>query len=175
MTNTDDHEQESSALQNWLLLLYLSFVVYGSLVPLQYVDRPWDDAVQAFRNIPFLTLGIDSRADWVANVFQGAYDYDLSMVSHVEANDFAAFGKPGYYPNYKADALNKLVADLNATTDPAKQISIKQDIQKQLANDFAAIYVFELPNITVANKDVQGLWVNAPQPTTELSAISWAQ
>ncbi len=67
MTNTDDHEQESRALQNWLLLLYLLFVVYGSLVPLQYVDRPWDDAVQAFRNIPFLTLGIDSRADWVAN------------------------------------------------------------------------------------------------------------
>jgi peptide/nickel transport system substrate-binding protein len=114
-------------------------------------------------------------ADWIANVFQGAYDYDLTMVSHVEANDFAAFGKPGYYPNYNADALNKLVADLNATTDPAKQISIKQDIQKQLANDFAAIYVFELPNITVANKDVQGLWVNAPQPTTDLSAISWKE
>ena len=24
-------------------------------------------------------------ADWIANVFQGAYDYDLTMVSHVEA------------------------------------------------------------------------------------------
>ena len=51
-------------------------------------------------------------ADWIANVFQGAYDYDLTMVSHVEANDFAAFGKPGYYINYKADALNALVAEL---------------------------------------------------------------
>ena len=114
-------------------------------------------------------------ADWIANVFQGAYDYDLTMVSHVEANDFAAFGKPGYYPNYKADGLNKLVADLSAATDPAKQISIKQDIQKLLANDFVVGYLFELPNITVAAKDVQGLWVNAPQPTTDLSAISWAQ
>jgi peptide/nickel transport system substrate-binding protein len=114
-------------------------------------------------------------ADWIANVFLGTHDYDLTMVSHVEANDFAAFGKPGYYINYKADALNKLVADLAATSDSAKQISIKQDIQKQLANDFAAVYLFELPNITVANKDVQGLWPNAPQPTTDLSAISWAQ
>ena len=114
-------------------------------------------------------------ADWIANVFQGAYDYDLTMVSHVEANDFAAFGKPGYYPNYKADNLNKLVADLAATTDAAKQISIKQDIQKLLANDFVALYLFELPNITVANKDVQGLWLNAPQPITDLSALSWAQ
>ncbi|MEO8757085.1 MAG: ABC transporter substrate-binding protein [Devosia sp.] len=114
-------------------------------------------------------------ADWIANVFQGAYDYDLTMVSHVEANDFAAFGKPGYYLNYKADNLNKLVAELAATTDAAKRISIKQDIQKLLANDFVALYLFELPNITVANKDVQGLWLNAPQPTTDLSALSWAQ
>jgi peptide/nickel transport system substrate-binding protein len=114
-------------------------------------------------------------ADWIANVFQGAYDYDLTMVSHVEANDFAAFGKPGYYLNYKADGLNKLVAELNATTDPAKQISIKQDIQKLLANDFVALYLFELPNITVSKKGVTGLWENAPQPITDLSAISWTE
>ena len=114
-------------------------------------------------------------ADWIANVFQGAYDYDLTMVSHVEANDFAAFGKPGYYINYKADALNALVAELNATTDPAKQITLKQDIQKQLANDFAEGFLFELPNITVANKNVQGLWLNAPQPITDLAGLSWAQ
>src|ERR1700712_1944002 len=29
-------------------------------------------------------------ADWIANVFQGAYDYDMTMVSHVEANDFGS-------------------------------------------------------------------------------------
>ena len=56
-------------------------------------------------------------ADWIANVFQGAYDYDLTMVSHVEANDFGSFGKPGYYLNYKnAPALNALLAKLAATT-----------------------------------------------------------
>ncbi len=114
-------------------------------------------------------------ADWIANVFQGAYDYDLTMVSHVEANDFAAFGKPGYYINYKADALNALVTELNATTDTAKQIEIKQAIQKQLADDYAVGYLFELANITVAKAGVQGLWPNAPQPTTKLSELSWAQ
>ena len=51
----------------WLLVLYVLFVVYGSLVPLTYVDRPLVDAVQSFKNIPFLVLGIESRADWVAN------------------------------------------------------------------------------------------------------------
>jgi peptide/nickel transport system substrate-binding protein len=114
-------------------------------------------------------------ADWIANVFQGAYDYDLTMVSHVEANDYAAFGKPGYYPNYDATEFNKLVTELNATTDPAKQIELKQAIQRRLAEDYASIWVFELPNITVADKDVQGLWENQPQPIIDLAALSWAQ
>jgi glycopeptide antibiotics resistance protein len=54
-----------------LLLLglgYLVFVVYGSLVPLEFRALPWDEAVARFRAIPFLDLGIGSRADWVANL-----------------------------------------------------------------------------------------------------------
>lgn len=51
-----------------LAILYSVFVVYGSLVPLNYVPRPFNEALTAFQNIPFLTLGVDSRADWVANL-----------------------------------------------------------------------------------------------------------
>ncbi len=53
----------------WLAaLVYTAFVVYGSLVPLEFRALPWDDAVARFRAIPFLQLGIGSRADWVANL-----------------------------------------------------------------------------------------------------------
>ncbi len=52
----------------WLGLLYLVFVVYGSLVPLDYHAIPWAEAVAKFRDIPFLDLGIGSRADWMANL-----------------------------------------------------------------------------------------------------------
>ena len=68
MTNQHHHKQVPHSIVTWLFLLYLLFVVYGSLVPLQYVDRSLDDAIQAFKNIPFLVLGIGSRADWVANL-----------------------------------------------------------------------------------------------------------
>ena len=46
---------------------YVFFVVYGSLVPLQYKAIPLNEAWAAFQNIPFLQLGVESRADWVAN------------------------------------------------------------------------------------------------------------
>jgi len=47
---------------------YLVFVVYGSLVPLDFRPLPLDQAAAAFRAIPWLNLGIGSRADWVANI-----------------------------------------------------------------------------------------------------------
>lgn len=62
--------QVSAGRRNALVYLswaYIAFVIYGSLVPLDFQYRSWDNAWQAFMNIPYLNLGIDSRADWVAN------------------------------------------------------------------------------------------------------------
>lgn len=53
----------------WLAaLVYTAFVVYGSLVPLQFRALPWDEALARFAAMPFLRLGIGSRADWMANL-----------------------------------------------------------------------------------------------------------
>jgi len=49
-------------------LLYLLFVIYGSLVPLDYKPIPFADALSQFKAIRHLDLGIGSRADWVANI-----------------------------------------------------------------------------------------------------------
>jgi glycopeptide antibiotics resistance protein len=49
-------------------LVYTAFVLYGSLVPLEFRAIPWDEAVVQFAAIPWLRLGIGSRADWVANL-----------------------------------------------------------------------------------------------------------
>ncbi|MEO6395567.1 MAG: ABC transporter substrate-binding protein, partial [Devosia sp.] len=95
--------------------------------------------------------------------------------SHIEPNDFGSFAKPGYYFNYNSAAFNKLIADLGNTTDPAKQLELKQDVQKQLANDFAAGFLFEFPNITVANKALTGYWANAPIPASPFAEMSWSE
>jgi peptide/nickel transport system substrate-binding protein len=113
-------------------------------------------------------------ADWLQNVFTNK-DYDLTIVSHVEPNDFGAFAKEGYYFNYNNADFNKLIADLNNTTDPAKQIEIKQAIQTKLATDFAAGFLFEFPNITVANKNLKGYWENSPIPASPFNEMSWTE
>lgn len=52
----------------WVGWAYLAFVVYGSLVPLDFKPMPLDEAIAQFKEVPFLQLGIGSRADWVANL-----------------------------------------------------------------------------------------------------------
>lgn len=49
-------------------LAYTAFVIYGSLVPLQFRPLAFVDALDAFQRIGYLSLGIGSRADWVANI-----------------------------------------------------------------------------------------------------------
>ena len=50
-----------------LLLAYTAFIVYGSLVPLDFHPLPLTAAWERFRGMPFLQLGVASRADWIAN------------------------------------------------------------------------------------------------------------
>jgi VanZ family protein len=48
--------------------LYSLFVIYGSLVPLELRDLPVETAISQFKNIPYLNLDAESRADWIANI-----------------------------------------------------------------------------------------------------------
>ena len=51
-----------------LSLCYLAFVIYGSLIPFQFRSLPIAEAIDRFRHIPYLHLGIQSRADFIANI-----------------------------------------------------------------------------------------------------------
>ena len=56
------------ARPGWALCLgWLVFVVYGSLLPFDLHPLPMAQALARWQAIPFLQLGVDSRADWVAN------------------------------------------------------------------------------------------------------------
>mgnify|MGYP000229232654 CR=1 FL=1 len=54
-----------SVLPWWLL--WVAFVVYGSLVPWDFNPVPMDQAISQFMRISLLQVGAEGRADWVAN------------------------------------------------------------------------------------------------------------
>ena len=47
---------------------YTLFIIYGSLVPLDYHYIPFEDALLSFQQIRYLNLGAASRADWISNI-----------------------------------------------------------------------------------------------------------
>ena len=49
-------------------LVYAFLVVYGSLVPLDYHPRPFEEALATFLRTPYLLLQVRNRADLVANL-----------------------------------------------------------------------------------------------------------
>lgn len=57
----------SQKTAGWAWFTYALFVVYGSLVPFDFRPLPLDQAWAAFKQAPFLQLGVESRADWIAN------------------------------------------------------------------------------------------------------------
>lgn len=77
----------------WLIGFgYLLFVIYGSLVPLDFHALPLDVAIARFHAVPWLHLGIGSRADWVANlllfiplafIFTGALAHGRGVAARV--------------------------------------------------------------------------------------------
>lgn len=59
---------QASRAVRYAALGYLFFVVYGSLVPLDFQYHSLNEALAQFAHIPYLSLGPAERADWVANV-----------------------------------------------------------------------------------------------------------
>ena len=63
--HTETHAPKNTHLLIWFG--YVVFVVYGSLVPLDFKPLPFDQAWSAFLQTPMYQLGLASRADWIAN------------------------------------------------------------------------------------------------------------
>ncbi|MHA6617913.1 ABC transporter substrate-binding protein [Pseudonocardia sp. DLS-67] len=122
-------------------------------------------------------IGIQTRieplefpARWLDSVFKNA-DYDLSIVSHVEPRDIRTFGDPTYYWRYDNPEVQRLLAD-SETGSQEQQITDLRQVGRLIAEDAAADWLFLLPNLIVADTDVQGLPQNRIGEALDLTALS---
>lgn len=125
-------------------------------------------------------IGIDLEiipvewADWLDQVFTRK-DYDLSIVSHTEPNDIDIYSRKDYYFNYDNPAFDKVIEELNLTSDEARRTELFQQAQKILADDAVNGFLFELPKIGIWDAKVEGLWANAPIQANDLTGVKWAE
>ena len=113
-------------------------------------------------------------AQWLDQVFTKK-DYDLTIVSHTEPNDIDIYSRKDYYFNYANPAFNKVIADLELTSDEAKRKELYAQAQKILADDAVVGFLYELPKVGVWDAKLQGLWESAPIPANDLTKVKWSE
>ncbi len=111
-------------------------------------------------------------ADWLSQVFTEK-NYDLTIVSHTEPNDIDIYARKDYYFNYDNPAFDKVIDELNLTSDEARRTDLYKQAQKILADDAVNGFLFELPKIGIWDAKVEGLWANAPIQANDLTKVKW--
>src|SRR5690606_35006614 len=105
----------------------------------------------------------------------GGKDFDLTIISHTEPLDINIYGRDDYYFGYRSEAFKQIMTDLGNEIDPAKRSELFKAAQRQIADDYVNVYLFQLATAGVQNAKLEGMWVNAPTQATDLTAVYWEE
>jgi peptide/nickel transport system substrate-binding protein len=124
-------------------------------------------------------VGITARlqnvewAQWLSNVY-GNKNYDMTIISHVEPFDLGNFAKPDYYWNYHSAKFDELYGKYKTSANAKDRARLLADMQRLLAEDSVHAFLYQNQWVTVANKNLRGLWKDMPIFVNDLSSLSWA-
>jgi peptide/nickel transport system substrate-binding protein len=111
-------------------------------------------------------------AQWLSGTLTNK-NYDLTIISHVEPFDLANFAKPGYYWGYESPQFAALFDKIQNSPRAADRAKLLGDAQRMLANDAVHAFLYQPQWVTVANKNLKGLWKDMPIFVNDVTALSW--
>ena len=112
-------------------------------------------------------------AQWLSGTY-GGKNYDLTLISHVEPFDLANFAKPDYYWNYQSARFNDLYTRYKNAARAQDRTRLLGDLQRLIAEDSVHAFLYQPQWVTVANRNVRGLWKDMPILVNDLAGLSWA-
>ena len=113
-------------------------------------------------------------AQWLGQVFSKDTNFDATIIAHVEARDLEIYSRDFYYFNYKNEAYRAIYQQYIAATDPAQQRELSRQMQRKLAEDEPAVYLYTGPKTAVWPAKLRGMWVKGMIPANDMAAVSWA-
>lgn len=111
-------------------------------------------------------------AQWLSGVYKG-HNFDLTIISHVEPLDIGIYANPDYYFQYDSQAFRDIAAKIDTAPDLDSFKKALGEAQHKLADDSVNGFLFQLPNLVIADAKLSGVWKNAPIFANDLSALSW--
>lgn len=113
---------------------------------------------------------LEYPARWLAEVFTKK-DYDMSLVRHTEPRDIVTFGNEDYYWGYDDAQVQSLLKSADEGTEDEQVADMKQ-VARKISEDNAAIWLYLMPSLLVADKDVKGLPKNRVSEALDVTTIS---
>jgi len=83
-------------------------------------------------------------------------------VSHTEPLDVDIYARDDYYFQYHSDAFKTVIGNLRSESSDARRDELYREAQRIIADDAVNVFIASGPKIAVWNKDVAGVWANAP-------------
>jgi len=111
-------------------------------------------------------------AQWLDAVLKN-HSYDLTIISHVEPRDLNIYANPKYYFQYDSPKYQETYHSLSTATDSKDIKKWTEAAQRQLTEDAVNVFMYVPPHVTVAKKNLKGLWHNSPIFANDLSAVHW--
>ena len=111
---------------------------------------------------------------WLQQVFLNAQDYDLTIINHVEERDIGNYANPKYYWHYDNADVASWLKQADAEPDQTKRNALYKQIQQQLADDAANLWVAAPNNLGILKKGLQGYQVQGISPSLFLGDAYFA-
>lgn len=152
------------------------FTASLKLPPPLYARRSGEIIASQLRQVGIrVKISYVEWAQWLEEVYHNK-DYQLTIVAHTEPLDIGIYARSDdYYFQYDNPQFRQLFGQWQRSIVAAERQSLLQQLQTVIAKDYANGFLFQLPQLTVAKRQVGGLWLNPPTPAIELAQISWLE
>lgn len=116
----------------------------------------------------------DFPAAWIQDVFKDT-NYDMTIIGHAEPLDINIYARHPYYFNYENPEFDATIAAIAGAATPEARAEGYHKAQEILAQDMPALFLFSEPKLGIWKAGLEGVWVNGPVPSNDMTEVHWAK
>jgi len=109
---------------------------------------------------------------WLSQVYKEA-NYDMSIIGHGEPWDISNYANPNYYYRWDNPEFRRLFKESEVTVDDKKRRGLYAKLQKMLADEAPAVWLYMHPRLVATKKGITGIWKDLPISSLDLSEVAW--
>lgn len=101
------------------------------------------------------------------------HNFDLALGIFAEDDDIIFFSHPDNFSGYDNTYMRQVIEKMNTRTRPILRMTRRSHVQRHLAVDVAAHYLFQLPNVGYWPSKVRGIPQSTVTGTLQMESLSW--